>query len=132
MRGLAWTWGLLGVLYKTSWLVAHCVYKRVQFMLDPQARERDLELVTASYNLPEEGLKYLKWRNARTVSNFFYTRHMVVDYCVTLLQDLNKVATLHGPAPDPLLHEAATGKPVRLLSVATRGVPLVINFGSCT
>jgi hypothetical protein len=34
--------------------------------------------------------RYLGWRNARTVSNFFYTSHMVKDYYLTLLQDLNK------------------------------------------
>ena len=35
--------------------------------------------------------RYLAWRNARTVSNFFYTSHMVCDYFDTLMQDLNKV-----------------------------------------
>ena len=35
--------------------------------------------------------RYLAWRNARTVSNFFYTSHMVWDYFDTLMQDLNKV-----------------------------------------
>ena len=35
--------------------------------------------------------RYLAWRNARTVSNFFYTSHMVYDYFDTLMQDLNKV-----------------------------------------
>ena len=99
---------------KSSWLY-NCVF---------QGREKDLEKVTESYDLPEEGLKwfrwglawffvililivmvsfhdtswiyicicrYLAWRNARTVSNFFYTSHMVWDYFDTLMQDLNKV-----------------------------------------
>jgi hypothetical protein len=39
--------------------------------------------------------RYLGWRNARTVSNFFYTSHMVKDYYLTLLQDLNKGQGLH-------------------------------------
>jgi hypothetical protein len=68
-----------------------------------QARERDLIAVTASYDLPAEGLKYIEWRNARTVSKFFYTHRMVKDYFLTLLQDLNKVDkivwTQTGPNP---------------------------------
>ena len=49
---------------------------------------------TRSYKyLSTNGAKrYLAWRNARTVSNFFYTSHMVCDYFDTLMQDLNKVS----------------------------------------
>merc|ERR1712032_411385 len=132
MRGLAWAVGVLGVLYKTGWLAFYCVYKRITFLLDPKGRERDLEKVTASYDLPEEGLKYLAWRNARTVSNFFYTSHMVCDYFDTLMQDLNKQAGLYEAAPNPILHHPHSQEEVSLLSVATKGIPLVINFGSCT
>merc|ERR1712179_92627 len=132
MRGLAWTLGVLGVLYKTGWLALYCVYKRISFLFDPKGRERALEKVTASYDLPEEGLTYLAWRNARTVSNFFYTSHMVCDYFDTLMQDLNKQAELFEPAPNPILHHAHSQEGVSMLSVATKGVPLVVNFGSCT
>ena len=55
-------------------------YMRLVFMMDPRARRRDLEAVTRSYNLPEEGLKYIKWRNERTVARFFYTWNMVQDF----------------------------------------------------
>jgi len=103
---------------------------RIQFLIDPTARKRDLERVTASYNLPKEGLKYIQWRNEYTVSNFFYTWNMISDYFVTLLQDLNKTAILYGDAPNPLLH-TETGT-IRLLSIAKDSIPLVINFGSCT
>jgi len=132
MRGLAWALGVLGVLYKTSWLALYCVYKRISFILDPKGREKDLEKVTESYDLPEEGLKYLAWRNARTVSNFFYTSHMVWDYFDTLMQDLNKRARLYETAPNPILHDPRSLEAVSLLSVACKGLPLVINFGSCT
>lgn len=132
MPSLRWAWGLAGVLYKTGRLLLLCLYKRITFLADPEARARDLRQVTETYDLPAEGLKYLEWRNARTVSNFFYTSHMVSDYFRTLLQDLNKSAGLHEAAPNPLLHEAGSGRPVRLLSAATPGLPLVINFGSCT
>jgi len=120
-------------------VVAGCVrlslvsaYMRLVFMMDPGARRRDLEAVTRSYNLPEEGLKYIRWRNERTVARFFYTWNMIQDHFKTQLQDINKSAKLYGPAPDPVLHEPGTGGRVRLLSVASRGRPLVINFGSCT
>lgn len=132
MRGFAWLLGVLGVIYKTSWLILYCVYKRISFLFDPKGREKDLAKVTESYDLPEEGLKYLAWRNARTVSNFFYTSNMVWDYFDTLMQDLNKQASLYEPAPNPILHNPRTKEGVRLLSVASKGVPLVINFGSCT
>ena len=50
-----------------------------------------VEFVYPTYrNLLTTG-RYLAWRNARTVSNFFYTSHMVCDYFDTLMQDLNKV-----------------------------------------
>ena len=64
---------------------------RIQFLIDPSARKRDLEKITAGYNLPEEGLKYIAWRNEYTVSNFFYTWNMVYDDFVSQVQDINKV-----------------------------------------
>ena len=67
------------------------VFMRVWFLVDPDARRRDLEKVTAAYNFPEEGLKYIRWRNEFTVSNFFYTWNMIHDYFVSRLQDINKV-----------------------------------------
>jgi len=120
-------------------MVAGCVrlglvsaYMRLVFLLDPGARARDLEAVTRSYNLPAEGLKYIRWRNERTVARFFYTWNMIHDHFITQLQDINKSAELYSAAPDPVLHQPGTGAQVRLLSVAARGQPLVINFGSCT
>ena len=82
-------------------VVAGCVklslvsaYMRLMFMMDPGARRRDLEAVTESYNLPEEGLKYIQWRNERTVARFFYTWNMIKDHFKTQLQDINKVAIM--------------------------------------
>jgi hypothetical protein len=52
-----------------------CVYKRTVFCLFPDERRRDLELVTASYNLDEEGKKkFLFWRNHQesTFANFHF------------------------------------------------------------
>ena len=79
-------------------VVAGCVrlglvsaYMRLVFLLDPGARARDLEAVTRSYNLPAEGLKYIRWRNERTVARFFYTWNMIHDHFITQLQDINKV-----------------------------------------
>ena len=66
-------------------------YMRLVFMMDPGARCRDLEAVTESYNLPEEGLKYIQWRNERTVARFFYTWNMIKDHFKTQMQDINKV-----------------------------------------
>merc|ERR1712055_1118532 len=117
---------------RTAWLILHCIYKRVLFLIDPEARAKDLEAVTATYDLTAEGMKYLEWRNPRTVSKFFYTSHMVTDYFITQLQDLNKRAEPMQPAPNPVLHEPESGKQASLLSVARQGIPLVINFGSCT
>jgi len=105
---------------------------RIKFVIDPSARGRDLEEVTKSYDLPEEGLKYIQWRNEFTVSNFFYTWNMVQDYFITLLQDLNKKAVLYRPAPNPALQDPSTGEQKPMLSIVTSSVPLVINFGSCT
>ena len=68
---------------------------RIRFMIDPSARKRDLEEVTESYNLPEEGLKYLDWRNEYTVSNFFYTWNMVKDYFRTSLQVTSTITSRH-------------------------------------
>ncbi len=51
---------------------------------DGQERARDLERVTESYKLDPEGRRrYLFWRNANSVSNFFYTWNMVTDYFYT-------------------------------------------------
>ena len=79
-------------------VVAGCVrlglvsaYMRLMFLLDPGARARDLEAVTRSYNFPAEGLKYIRWRNERTVARFFYTWNMIHDHFITQLQDINKV-----------------------------------------
>ena len=72
-------------------LVLVSVCMRLVFLVDPGARGRDLEAVTRSYNLPEKGLKYIKWRNERTVARFFYTWNMIHDHFVTQLQDINKV-----------------------------------------
>jgi len=105
---------------------------RLKFIIDPTARKRDLEQVTKSYDLPEEGLKYIEWRNEYTVSNFFYTWNMVHDFFITQLQDLNKKAVLFSSAPNPMLNDPKTGSQVPLLSVAASTVPIVINFGSCT
>jgi len=132
MEWVSWAQGVAGIAYRTGGLICTCVYKRLQFIIDPEARARDLEEVTASYELTAEGKKYLEWRNPRTVSKFFYTSHMVTDYFITQLQDLNKLARAESPAPNPLLHDPVTGEQKSLLSVASKGIPLVINFGSCT
>jgi len=128
----SWLLPRAGVLYRTFCLILLCIYKRIVFFLDPEARVKDLEAVTASYELHEDGLKYLKWRNAHTVSKFFYTHRMVHDYFVTQMQDINKSARLHEAAPNPNLYHAKTGEMLPMLSVATSGSPLVVNFGSCT
>jgi len=128
-----WWWiNFLKVLCGCMRLVLVSVCMRLVFLVDPGARGRDLEAVTRSYNLPEEGLKYIKWRNERTVARFFYTWNMIHDHFVTQLQDINKSANLYGSAPNPVLHEPGSGARVSLLSAASRGQPLVINFGSCT
>jgi len=129
---LVWTWSFLQVLLKTLQLAFHCIYMRLKFIIDPTARKRDLEEVTKSYDLPEEGLKYIEWRNEYTVSNFFYTWNMVHDFFITQLQDLNKKAVLFSSAPNPMLHDPKTGSQMPLLSIAASAVPIVINFGSCT
>jgi len=130
---LTWWLGLVSILWKTAVLTFTSVWMRIRFWLDPAARARDLERVTAEYNFLDEGArKYLGWRNERTVANFFYTTHMITVYFATLLQDLNKRARLHGPAPDPLLLEAGTGRETPLVGEDSNHRPLVINFGSCT
>jgi len=129
---LSWAGGVAGILYRTGCLILHCIYKQIVFAIYPEARAKDLEDVTASYDLHADGMKYLEWRNAKTVSKFFYTHHMVIDYFITQLQDLNKKAEPMSSAPNPVLHDAKSGDPVSLLSMATKGLPLVINFGSCT
>jgi len=131
------TWGLklCRVLLRSVRLVVHCIIMRMWFLVDPGARERDLQAVTAAYNFPEEGLKHIQWRNAHTVSKFFYTFKMIHSYFVDQLQDINKTAVLYHPAPNPQLHDPKTGVQVSLLSVSPSGTaeePLVINFGSCT
>jgi len=133
MKGrVVWVWRFVQIVQKTLHLVCLCIFMRLKFLVDPKAREKDLEEVTKSYDLPPEGLKYIEWRNAYTVSNFFYTWNMVHDFFLTQLQDINKVATLYSPAPNPALHHPVTGDKVPLLSVASSQLPLVINFGSCT
>merc|ERR1711892_1353225 len=129
---LVWTWSFLQVLLKTLHLAFHCIYMRLKFIIDPTARKRDLEEVTKSYDLPEEGLKYIEWRNEYTVSNFFYTWNMVHDFFITQLQDINKKAVLFSSAPNPSLYDPRTGDQQPMLSVVSALVPLVINFGSCT
>ena len=47
--------------------------------------------MTAAYNFPEEGMKHIQWRNAHTVSKFFYTFKMIHSDFVDQLQDINKV-----------------------------------------
>ena len=74
------------VLLKTIKLAIFCILMRIKFVIDPTARKRDLEEITESYNLPSEGLKYLEWRNEYTVSNFFYTWNMIVDFFKTNMQ----------------------------------------------
>jgi len=129
---IQWWIKLLKVLWKSLNLIVYCIYMRIHFILDPSARKRDLEKITAGYNLPREGLKYIEWRNEYTVSNFFYTWNMVYDDFVSQLQDINKTAKLYEEAPNPIVHVPSSEETVRLLSVASKGVPLVINFGSCT
>ena len=50
--------------------------------------------MTAAYNFPEEGLKHIQWRNAHTVSKFFYTFKMIHSDFVDQLQDINKVMVM--------------------------------------
>ena len=79
------------VLWKSFNLILYSVYMRIWFYINPNARRQDLDKITAGYNFPEEGLKYIKWRNEYTVSNFFYTWNMIHDDFLTQLQDINKV-----------------------------------------
>ena len=79
------------VLWDCFKLTLFSIYMRLWFLVDPSARKRDLEKVTEGYKFPEEGLKYIKWRNADTVSNFFYTWNMIYDHFVSMMQDINKV-----------------------------------------
>jgi len=134
MMRATWCWWMefFLVLLKTVKLSIVCLVMRIKFKIDPSSRKRDLAEVTESYNLPIEGFKYLKWRNEYTVSNFFYTWHMIKDYYKTNLQDINKSARLYSSAPDPVVHDAVTGVSTTLLSHAHPDLPLVINFGSCT
>ena len=72
------------VWWECALLAVECVYKRIYFVLFPEQRKRDLEKVTESYNLMDEGKKkYLGWRNAETVQDFFYTWNMVTDHFYT-------------------------------------------------
>ena len=59
-------------------------YKQIVFLIWPDERRKDLEQVTASYNLDDEGKKkFLFWRNHETVKNFFYTWNMISDHFYT-------------------------------------------------
>ena len=65
--------------------------------------------------------------------NLFYCGISAVHFEGRALSEfLFQTAGEFGPAPNPLVHDPDTGASVRLLDVAVKGRPLVINFGSCT
>ena len=48
------------------------------------------------------------------------------------LENATKEALKGEAAPNPPVYDLATGKTVSLLSTASKGRPLVLNFGSCS
>lgn len=48
------------------------------------------------------------------------------------LAEANMVAEQGGPAPNPKMLRYSDRSECRLLDVASKGRPLIINFGSCT
>jgi len=65
-------------------------------------------------------------------TNYLWTWKQIKKQFSVLMQDINKAAKEFGPAPNPDLHDPLTGEVKQLLSVASKSVPLVVNFGSCT
>jgi len=84
------------------------------------------------YEITEDNKKYWVSSDPDNLSDFLWTSKQVAAAFNSMWHDLNKTAGEFGPAPNPLVHDPDTGASVRLLDVAVKGQPLVINFGSCT
>jgi len=76
--------------------------------------------------------KYWLGDSPENVENFMFTWKQIRVAFTAMYQDINKVAELYKNAPNPLLHDPVAGDTKHLLSMATKSVPLVVNFGSCT
>jgi len=123
---MEWWINLLKVIGKTLMLMVMSAFMRLQYWIDPSAKQRDLEKLGTSGNG-----KYDPDPESVT-SNYLWTWKMISKRFTRLMQDINKVAQEFESAPNPKLFDPTTGEARQLLSVATKSVPLVVNFGSCT
>jgi len=104
---------------------------KIKYWIFPEAKTRDFELMTKQRRLEitEENKKY--FLDTSNMDNFLFTRKQIMAPFNAMFQDINKTAKLYGSAANPEMYDA-DGKKLKLLSVASPNIPLVINFGSCT
>jgi len=128
---MEWWINLLKVIGKMVVVIVMSAFMRLKYWINPSARKRDMEK---------------KWKNGQNIArnnkyapdpedvakNYLWSWKLIKKQFSVLMQDINKAAKEFGPAPNPELHDPLTGEVKQLLSVATKSVPLVVNFGSCT
>jgi len=126
-----WWFNLLKVLGKTFFMILMVVAMKIKYWIFPEAKTRDFALMTKQRRLEitEENEKY--FLDTSDMDNFLFTRKRIMAAFNAMFQDINKTAKLYGSAANPEMYDA-DGKKLKLLSVASPNIPLVINFGSCT
>jgi len=123
---MQWWINLIKVIGSMIVVIVMSAFMRLKYWINPSTKKKDLEKLAISKNGkydpdPED-----------VTTNYLWTWKMISKRFKVLLQDINKTAYEFGPAPNPELHDPRTGEVKQLLSVATKSVPLVVNFGSCT
>jgi len=82
-------------------------------------------------------IKFNQWKNSENVKsvhdlNFIFSTEIFKWKVLSGIDDAMKDAYLGAPAPDIPVLNISSKKTINLLSLASEGRPLVLNFGSCS
>jgi len=105
------------------------VWKRFLYAFFPEVQKRDI--MSRKSKRPE-----IMWEAMETEKdwgkNFFATTEIIKERYQAYILDVYREARINGPAPNPVVTSARSGKEMRLLSGMKGKRPLILNFGSCT
>jgi len=133
MADLRWWKDFLMVMAKMIGMVLLSVVMRIKYWLDPEAKKRDLENMTKNkkFEVTDENRKYWLASDPDNMTDFLWTSKQLRSAFKAMMQDISKTASEFSAAPNPEIYDSEGNKKL-LLSCAKKGVPLIINFGSCT
>jgi len=133
MPDIKWIKDFLMVVTKILGMMILSLVMRLRYWIDPEARKRDIEKMTkdGKYEVTEENKKYWHANDADNLTDFLFTTKQIKAAFQAMMQDINKTASIYSAAPNPEVFDSKGNKKL-LLSSAKNGVPLIINFGSCT